>query len=136
MTDIPTTINGVAVDFGASVNEDVHDRIVEGLKACIKTSIAPGRVLSKIHISSANDQHAMPSRHAQEKAVDISRINGVKMVIGYPQGGDVTAIVQAIQTAFESYAHRRENFGPFFKKKLGAPHMVGGHGDHIHLSVN
>lgn len=136
MTDIPSSINGVTVEFGGAVNKDVHDRVIEALKIVVKPGIATGKSLQKIYISSANDQHALPSRHAQQKAVDISRINGIKMVIGYPQGGEVTAIVKAMQTAFETYAHKRENFGPFMKKKSGADHAVGGHADHIHLSVN
>jgi hypothetical protein len=57
-------------------------------------------------------------------------------VIGYPGDPAVKAIVDAIQTVFESYSHRRENFGPHFKHKLGMPFPVGGHQDHIHLSVN
>ncbi len=48
----------------------------------------------------------------------------------------VKAIVDAMQTEFETYLHRRENFGPLFKKKLGIDHPVPGHNDHIHFSVN
>lgn len=70
------------------------------------------------------------------KAVDISRINGMKMAVFYTTNASVKAIVDAIQTAFETYPYRRENFGPFFKKKLGAPMSIAGHLDHIHLSVN
>jgi hypothetical protein len=70
------------------------------------------------------------------KAVDISRINGQKMILAYPGDASVKAIVDAIQTELESYAHRRENFGPAMKKKLGADYAIGGHADHIHFSVN
>lgn len=79
-----------------------------------------------------------PSRHVQGegKAVDISRINGNKMSIFYPGNATVKAVVDAMQTEFENYTHRRENFGPFMKKKLDNNHQVSGHGDHIHLSVN
>ena len=38
--------------------------------------------------------------------------------------------------AFETFAKRRENFGPHLKLKLGQPHEVSGHKDHIHFSVN
>jgi hypothetical protein len=72
----------------------------------------------------------------QKKAVDISRINGTKMALGYPQGGSIKAIVDAIQDAFEGFTSRRENYGPHLKKKLGQNWTISGHNDHIHLSVN
>ncbi len=78
----------------------------------------------------------MPSRHAQQKAVDISRINGTKIIIGYAEGGAVPVIVDAIQNGFETFGQRRENFGPSLKKKHGNEYTVSGHADHIHLSVN
>ncbi len=136
MPTIPSTINDVTVEFGAAVNRDVNQTMINGLNHCIKAAIAPGHSLTKIYISSAFDQHQLPSRHMQQKAVDISRINGTKIVIGYPATASIKAIVDAIQTAFESFTNRRENFGPAFKKKLGKAHSVGGHKDHIHLSVN
>jgi hypothetical protein len=43
------------------------------------------------------------------------------MVVGFGSNPQVTAIVTAIQQAFESFPERRENFGPAFKKKLGQP---------------
>jgi hypothetical protein len=135
---IPATINGVTVDFGPQVNPDVDHRIVEALRVAIRRDVAPGQSLDRIYVSSANDQHQPPSRHMQGagKAVDISRINGQKMILAYPGDASVKAIVDAIQTELESYAHRRENFGPAMKKKLGADYAIGGHADHIHFSVN
>jgi hypothetical protein len=136
MAQIPATINGVAVDFDTSVGNDVDQRVVDGLTHCVKPGIATGFTLQRIFISSAFDSHTAPSRHVQHKAVDISRINGTKIVIGYPGDAAIKAIVDAIQTAFDTYSKRRENFGPHFKHKHGKPFTVGGHKDHIHLSVN
>jgi hypothetical protein len=64
--------NGVSVDFNTTVVDDVHQHVIDGLMSCIRANIAPGHVLSRIYISSAPDSHQMPSRHAQQKAVDIS----------------------------------------------------------------
>ena len=136
MPQIPAVINGVAVDFDEGVVNDVDQAVVDGLKHCVKTNIAAGHSLVRIFISSASDSHSFPSRHAQKKAVDISRINGTKIVIGYPSNVALKAIVDAIQTTFESFSRRRENFGPHLKHKLGNPFAVSGHQDHIHLSVN
>jgi hypothetical protein len=131
-------INGVEIEFSSAVNKSVDQRVIDALDKVVKPGIAPGNLLNKIYISSANDQHTSPSRHVQGegKAVDISRINGNKMSIFYPGNATVKAVVDAMQTEFENYTHRRENFGPFMKKKLGNNHQVSGHGDHIHLSVN
>lgn len=136
MALIPASINGVTVEFRSIVNRDVDQSVIDGLKHCIKPQIAAGHLLTKIYIYSASDSHSLPSRHAQNKAVDISRINGTKIQIGYPQGGAIKAIVDAIQNTFEHYGNKRENFGPHFKKKSGQPWSIAGHDDHIHLSVN
>lgn len=138
MPAIPSTINGVTVEFSSSVNKSVDQKIIDGLNLVVKPAIATGHTLTKIYISSANDQHTAPSRHVQGngKAVDISRINGNKMSLTYTSNATVKAIVDAMQTEYESFADRRENFGPFMKKKLGADHTVSAHGDHIHFSVN
>ena len=136
MPSIPSNINGVTIEFASTVNKDVDQIMINGLKQCIKTSIAAGHTLSKIYISSAYDSHTLPSRHMQKKAVNISRINGTKIVLGYPQNAAVKAIVDAIQDKFESFTNRRENYGPYLKKKLGQAQTISGHNDHIHISVN
>ncbi len=138
MAQIPTNINSVTVEFASTVGNNVVQSMIDGLKHCIKSDIATGNTLTKIYISSVTDSHegSPGSRHNQEKAVDISRINGTKIAVGYPDDATVKAIVDAIQDTFESYDGRRENFGPHLKKKNGSNWTVGGHADHIHLSVD
>lgn len=138
MPMIPGNINGVLIEFSPSVNRNVDQKIINALKHVLSTSVVPGHALTKVYISSANDQHTMPSRHVQGagKALDISRINGMKMSEFYQSNAEVKSITDALQNRFESYPYRRENFGPLFKKKLGNPSSITGHGDHIHFSVN
>lgn len=136
MAQIPSLINGVTILFNTTVVNDVTQWLVDGLNHCVKSNIAPGTTLATLYVSSAYDSHVLPSRHMQHKAVDLSRINGVLIANSYPSNGAIKAVVDAIQTNFETYVHRRENFGPHFKKKLGLPFVVGGHHDHVHLSVN
>jgi len=78
----------------------------------------------------------MPSRHAQCKAVDISRINGRRIFGSYGHDPEITQIVKRIQAEWEKVPGRRENYGPFLKLKSGRPHRVAGHADHIHLSID
>jgi hypothetical protein len=59
-----------------------------------------------------------------------------RSITATPGDAAIKAIVDAIQTAFDTYSKRRENFGPHFKHEHGKPFTVGGHKDHIHLSVN
>lgn len=138
MPAIPATINGVFIEFSDNANNSVDQRIVDALKKILSKDIAPGHTLNKVYISSANDQHSLPSRHVQGKgkAVDISRINSLRMSANYLTNDTVKAITDALQTKFEDYPHRRENYGPLFQKKLGKDHSVAGHKDHIHFSVN
>ena len=136
MPAIPSTINGVAVDFAPAVKNNVVQRVVDALRHCVKPDVAPGHPLARIFVSSARRQSSTPSRHPTGQAVDISRINGKLMSVHYPSDAQIKAIVNALQEIFETYEHRRENFGPHFKKKLGQPHQVAGHRDHIHYSVN
>jgi len=138
MPQIPASINGVNIDFAQSVNKNVDQKLINALKHCIKPNIAKGYSLTKIYISSANDSHKLPSRHVQGagKAVDISRINNLKMSVYYKTNKTVKEVTNAIQSTFETFSNKRENFGPLLKMKLGTKHNVSGHNDHIHISVN
>lgn len=136
MPAIPTDINGVKVNFASAVNNNAQPLVISALRHCIKPNVAPGHQLDSIFVSSVRRQNPNSSRHNTGRAVDISRINGVRMDGGFASNPHVNAIVKAIQAAFESFPERRENFGPALKKKLGAPFQVSGHHDHIHLSVN
>lgn len=117
MPTILGNINGVLIEFSPNVNKNVDQKIIDALKHVLSTNVASGHTLTKVYISSANDQHTFPSRHVQGagKAVDISRINGMKMSVFYPSNATVKAITDALQNKFEYFAHRRENFGPLYK---------------------
>ncbi len=137
MATVATKINEVDVTFNSGVVNDVTDKMVKGLEACIKRDVAEGETLLSINFSSIKDSHdGKVSNHNYGRAVDINQINGIRIAVGYPQNGTVTNIVKAIQDAFEGFADKRENFGPYFIKKEGKNWTVGDHSDHIHLSVN
>jgi hypothetical protein len=145
MPKIPSLINGVTVNIAPAVKNDVTQKVVDALKHCIKPDVAQGETLTAIFVSSARRQSSGTSNHNVGRAVDISRVNGVRMDPGVTTNSTVKAIVRAIQNAFESYAHRRENFGPSVMLKLGAtPNLTAEklkkladqHKNHIHFSVN
>jgi hypothetical protein len=136
MPAIPASINGVHVEFAPNAVNNVHQNVIDALHQIIRPNIAEGHMLQRIYISSAYDSHTMPSRHMQQRAVDISRFNGTHVQGGYDTSPSVRAFVDTIQERFEEYQSRRENFGPSFTRKHGQPWSVGGHHDHIHLSVD
>lgn len=138
MAVIPNQINNVQVQFGLNVHNSVDSNLLAFLLQTIRPNIVDGPTLSSIYISSLKDQHNLPSRHMQGagKAVDISRINGMKMSTHYPGDPAVRQITDVLQLAFENWEGRRENFGPLFKRKHGQSYPVSGHADHIHFSVD
>jgi hypothetical protein len=149
MPSIPELINGVLIEFAPTVRNEVDQRLIDGLIHSIPAVRVPLRPY-RLWVHSASDRgpsgtvHDWPSRHSDAlvvrepmfKAVDISRVNGMKIDLSYQVDPFVKSIVDAIQNNFETFKHRRENFGPLFKKKLGVLHSVEGHDDHIHLAVN
>ena len=146
MPAIPNTIYGVKVVFAPNVNNDVTPKMVAALRAVINPGIAPGHVLHTIYISSARRNQPTASNHPYGRAVDVSRINGIRIDPGFTTDASVRAIVKAIQTAFETVPNRRENYGPAFLKKSGAllkstnpaayAKLAPMHQNHIHMSVD
>lgn len=138
MAVIPTQINNVFIQFGLNVYNSVDPNLLGFLMQTVRPNIVDGPTLTSVYISSLKDQHNLPSRHMQGlgKAVDISRINGMRMLTHYPGDPAVKLITDALQLAFEQWQGRRENFGPLFKRKHGNNYPVAGHADHIHLSVD
>ena len=132
---IPDSINGVKVSFAETVVRNVAPRMLQALTHVLHQHITPDLELTEVYISSAFDSHAMPSRHAQAKAVDLSRVNGKKMSVYYNNDPFVSQLVYILQRRFETFEHRRENFGPAVQWKLGEPFNIV-HDDHIHWSVN
>jgi hypothetical protein len=139
MASIPSQLNSVNVTFKADVNNDVDDKLVEAVKQVTRPIYVYKYVITSFTVSSLFDSHNAPtqvnSRHNQQKAIDISQING-KSVSLYGKDPEVTSLVKQIQEQFEKVPGRRENFGPYTKLKLGNKYFVPGHSDHIHLSVN
>jgi hypothetical protein len=138
MPVIPSSINGVAIEFAPDVTNDALQMLIDGLTHTIRSDVAPGYTLAKIWISSVKDKHTCPSRHVTGNAADLSRINGKKIVLSYQTDQEVRAIVDALQNRFETYLpNRRENFGPTIKLKQGQPFDPGEpHDDHVHFSVS
>ncbi len=142
LKEIPTKFeldNGKSVDvtFGVtqsdikSAQNPVKPSLVDAIEFALN-EVSKLHDINHIHVSSTtNGEHHPQSSHYRNKAVDISRINNEKIY-----NIRNSEIVKDFQEAFERFYDIRENFGTHLKNKLGEPYEVGGHQDHIHISVN
>lgn len=124
---------------GVSSNQRVHPDLVAALSKMIglaNKNLSQYNKIRTIYVSSTtNGKHARESNHYIATAIDISRINGVKMrFLG------VNSQVKQMQLALTKLSNVRENFGPYLKVKtlkdgITSSVWVKGHYDHIHFSV-
>ena len=148
---IPSTIilndgSSVSVTFGttSSDNQTANNLVAVDLVNSItfalneaNSNLSSSEKITSIYImATTNGTHSATSNHSRGTAVDVSRINDVKIInLG------ANSQVKALQNAFDDYQNIRENFGPYFKHKTfpnGIVNLnwpIGGHQDHIHVSV-
>ena len=95
--------------------------------------IAPvGRfVVSSLHISPAVTGRA----DAPTSAIDITRINDLRIAEHYPRSAPLQQIVMTLQWRFEQFeGARRENYGPYRLLKSGEPLPGAASGDLARLA--
>ena len=139
--------NEISIEFGKtrsdglSANQEVATELVNGIKFALEeanNNLSSTEQINSIYImATTNGKHGSTSNHPKGTAVDISRINGKKMILT----GLNNQIIE-LQKAFDNFDYIRENFGPYFKHKYEKAsntwnyyHPVGGHKDHIHVSI-
>ena len=138
--DIVNITFGVTKD-GLNANQEVATLLIEGLKFELNSAnnnLPTEEKITSIHIfATTNGGHGPRSNHFNGTALDISRINGNKMILS-----GVTQQIIKLQEAMDSFPNVRENFGPHFKHKYSVEsnswnfsHPIDGHQDHIHFSV-
>lgn len=144
-----TLSNGdqVSLQFGTtkSDNKNANQEVSIDLIASIKNAIeqanyklsASEKITSIYIMATTNGKHSPTSNHSNGTAIDISRINGIKMSLS-----GVTNQITELQKGFDGFIWIRENFGPAFKHKYynsngtwDLNYNIGGHKDHIHVSI-
>jgi hypothetical protein len=143
LAHIPSQItlnNGqiVTVIFGTtsdqlSADQPVSIYLIKLLIQGLNIASQHGITINSIYIkATTNGQHTgSNSNHFKQIALDISRINGIPMIVS----GASNEVVQ-LQLAFDQSTNIRENFGPYFLHKFGQPYpSAPAHNDHIHISV-
>ncbi|TDL99366.1 MAG: hypothetical protein C4K58_05460 [Flavobacteriaceae bacterium] len=124
---------------GVNSRQMVQPDLIKALEiVLVKTNAklpAKDKIKSLYISSTTNGVHADKSNHYIGTAIDISRINGVKLeVLG------ANNQVTMLQNAMEDLKNVRENYGPALKIKTlknGTKKAVSvsGHQDHIHFAV-
>lgn len=129
-------------DDNVNSNQQVATDLVDAMRFVLEeanSNLALAEQIISIHISATTNGHDKypTSNHLKASAVDISRINGVKMI-----NSGLTNQIMELQKAFDNFTYIRENFGPYFKHKYvrntntwNYNHPVSGHKDHIHIAV-
>lgn len=138
------TDNGQKVDVnfnfktqdGNNADNAVSKNIVSALITGINEANNQGANIFSVGLSATtNGEHSgNSSRHYVKngaKAADISTINN-----NATGNSNNKSKVQKLQNAFNETENIRENFGPSLKTKNGNPWKVGGHINHIHISVD
>jgi hypothetical protein len=137
----------ISIDFGTtasdnqSADQEVSIDLVSALKFAVEhanENLESDEQIESLYImATTNGSHSATSNHTNGTAMDISRINGVKMAVS-----GVTNQIEELQIAFDAYIFIRENFGPHFKHKFfnsngtwNYDYPISGHNDHIHISV-
>tara|TARA_R110002096_G_scaffold313311_1_gene507604 strand:+ start:2353 stop:2790 length:438 start_codon:yes stop_codon:yes gene_type:complete len=123
------------LSFGILLEKAVTKEQIDAMNASIQPTVE-GKTLTKFYIYSANDGHRCPSRHATGNGIDIYRVNGKHISVHYTKNATINAIIDGLQTNFESAFKRRKNYGPIIKRKKGEDNDIGGHEDHFHWSLN
>lgn len=153
---ISTSGGEVDITFGTTqsdqvnANQPIHPLMLEGLTSILEETnkhlvLMGSPPITSIHLSATtNGKHSANSNHYTGLAVDISRINGVKMIrhnyslilymtemqrLNFPdpqimkdlQNQDLVLLYQRVlqmQASIQNLNDRRENFGPFLKTKF------------------
>lgn len=131
---------GNTASDGRNSNQLVSSKLVSSLEQALKEA---NEVLPKdyrifeIYISSTtNGRHSSNSNHYHGTAVDISRINGIRMT---QLGSNIQ--IRELQNALDRTPLIRENYGPFAKNKTyldgsrSESLYIRGHRDHIHFAI-
>lgn len=146
MAAVPVEINGVTIKFGARVDPEIDQSLLDALRQIVTADLSSGEALISLYVSSISETtatHSSTSRHYPpgRKAIDISRVNDKRMSVFFATDALVAEVTKNLQERFELLTPiRRENFGPFLQRKLGQvdtrPGIIRSHRSHIHFSVN
>ncbi len=128
------TVNFGTTSDGVNADQEIATCLIAALVHALQCTQDAGFNIQSIHINSTtNGKHHKNTNHRYGLAIDLSRINGVKMVL---MNAEQLQAVATLQNCLDSFEGIRENFGPAFKHKLGQPYNVRNHKDHVHFSIN
>ncbi len=128
------TVNFGTTNDGINADQPIATCLIAALISALQCTHDEGFNIESIYINSTtNGDHEKATNHHYGLAIDLSRINGVKMVL---MNAQQLQTVAALQNCLETFDGIRENFGPTFKHKFGQNYNVTDHKNHVHFSIN
>jgi len=128
--------NGVKVNFDKGANNPVDSVGADQFEAALNQTKLDHPDLESINVSATTNGHPCPSSHCNGYAIDVNRINGIRMAEGYGQNSSLTRIVNSLQTNLSNAGPFYDNLGP---SQMTAPYQATDylrtqHSNHIHYS--
>ncbi len=128
--------DGVTIKFLQGADNPVDYDLAERFEMAVSLTKGDVPELQSLTISATTKPGSL---HEFGFAMDISRVNGTQMVLGYPESPLAYAAVKALQTNL-AFVGAHENFGPYLMSGgrlslSNLPVLYGPHNTHIHYSI-
>ncbi len=129
-------VDGVTIGIDPAANHPVDYALAEKFDMAVSLTKGDVPELESLYISSTVRPGTL---HEPGFAIDISRVNGIRMAEGYLSNPVVTNVVKALQTNL-AFVGAHENFGPYLmtggRLSLDNLHyLYSTHQSHIHFSI-
>ncbi len=133
-------VSGVKINFGLDADNPVDSILADQLDQSLTMTKGDYPDFNSIEISATtNGPHTSPlSPHHFSKAVDINRINNLRVIIGYGNDFRFTQITNSLLTNMAKIGNYYDTLGPKFGMSnyyTPSSALIKTHNNHIHYSV-
>lgn len=131
---IKNNIDGVEIDYKRGAENPVDSVLADRFESAVGLTKNEYPGLNKLTISATTNAHRPPSLHVNGFAIDIARVNGIRIGSGYGGNPFVTSVVRSLQT---NLGGAYENYGPamMIGPRAASDYLIRSHQDHIHYSI-
>jgi hypothetical protein len=121
------------MEFAPGADNPVDSILADRFERAVSSTKQENPALKKLWISATTNDHTWPSLHVDGFAIDVSRVNGIRMLGAYGRNPLVTSVVESLQVHI-GIQGAYENYGPMFMEGP-RPHSVPVHNHHIHFAI-
>jgi hypothetical protein len=129
---IAPDIAGVTIEFEPGADKPIDARLASQFESAVALTKMQVPGLRTLYVSSSVRSGTL---HQHGWAIDVSRVNGIRVVGGYGTVPVVTNVVQSLQAHMASMTY--ENYGPAFMWGPGSsnPLLREQHRTHMHFGI-